>query len=721
METLYTFFATAPRGIEQMLADELRGLGAAQVKDTRAGVSFAGPLEIGYRACLWSRLASRVLMPLAHFEAADPEALYAGVDAIDWSLHLEPEGTLAVDANVAASGINHSQFAALKVKDAIVDQFRQRCGVRPGIDLERPNIRVNLYLYKDQATLSLDLSGESLHRRGYREEARLAPMKENLAAAILVRAGWPDVAAAGGTLVDPMCGSGTLPLEAALMAGDVAPGLLREYFGFLGWRGHDEALWQRLRAEAFKRREAGLSKIPVIIGFDAAPGAVHAALTNAKNAGLQDRVHFEKRELAAMAPPAGKQVRTGLVIANPPYGERLGDVNELHPVYACLGEGLKAHFAGWQAAVFTGNPELGRNLGLRARKTHPFFNGALECKLLRFEIDPRYYYGADAEAHQVRIEDEPLSPGAEMFANRLRKNLKTLGRWARKEGVSCYRVFDADMPEYAVAVDIYEDWVHVSEYEAPKTIDPTQAGIRFRDVLTALPQVLQVPRDRIFSKVRRRQKGSAQYRKLSESGNFHTVSEGNCRFLVNFTDYLDTGLFLDHRLTRHMIQNMAADKRFLNLFAYTGTATVHAAMGGARSTTTVDMSKTYLGWAQKNLALNGFSGRAHEFIQADCLKWIKAESRTFDLIFLDPPTFSNSKSMTASFDVQRDHVALLGAASRLLAPGGVLVFSNNNRRFRMEREALPDLDIEEITAQTIPQDFARNPRIHNCLKITRRK
>lgn len=707
------FFATTPRGIEPLLTEELAGLGVREVRPGRAGVFFRGPLEAGYRACLWSRLASRVLLTLASFPAPTPEDLYAGVRTIDWPEHLDAEGTLAVDGQVAGSRITHSRFAALKVKDAVVDRFREAMGIRPSVDPARPDVRLNVYVHRDRATLSLDLSGESLHRRGYREEKVLAPLKENLAAAILWRAGWPETAAGGGSLVDPMCGSGTLPIEAALAAADIAPGLLRSYFGFLGWRRHDPALWLSLIEEARRRRAEGLARLPAIFGFDADPGAIRIAWANLERAGLVGHVHFERRELSSLKTPPG--ARPGLVVANPPYGERLGEEGELASLYRELGRSLREQFSGWRAAVFTGNPALGARLGLPVRHADTLYNGPLECRLLHLEMpreesDRRDAGGAPAV---------PLSPGAQMFANRLRKNLRTLGRWAQREGIRCYRLYDRDLPEYAVAIDLYDTWLHVQEYEAPVRIDPALAEARLQEVMMVLPQVLAVPAERLFLKVRRRQKGRSQYRKMASREELHEVREGNCRFLVNFTDYLDTGLFLDHRLTRQKIEEMAAGRRFLNLFAYTGTATVHAAMGGAVSTVSVDLSRTYLDWARRNLALNGFAGPEHRLVQADCLQWLAEEKGRYDLIFLDPPTFSTSKRMAKTFDVQRDHVSLLQKTAALLASGGVLIFSTNNRHFRLDREALPDLAVEEITRQTMSRDFARNPRIHHCWRITR--
>jgi 23S rRNA (guanine2445-N2)-methyltransferase / 23S rRNA (guanine2069-N7)-methyltransferase len=727
------FFATAPLGIELLLAQELRELGIPEVAEARAGVSFGGGLSAAYTACLWSRLANRVLMPIAQFPAATGEELYGGVRLVDWGLHMEPESTLAVDFAASRSAITHTLFGAQKVKDAIVDHFRNESGTRPSVDLARPDLRVNVYLDRDQATLSIDLSGDSLHKRGYRLEGGKAPLKENLAAAILLRAGWPAVAAAGGQLIDPMCGSGTLPIEAALMAADFAPGLLRSWFGFLGWRGHDANLWLERLAEADRRSEVGLKRLPLIVGYDVDRRAVHTALGNVDRAGLRGLVHIERKSVEEVRP----RQESGLLVVNPPYGERLGDEQTLVPLYMALGETMREHFKGWRASVFTGNPELAFKVGIRASKQYALYNGALECKLFNFEVaDGRFFTPhegeppTEAERHRRQLfrkarSVDLASGGAEMFANRLRKNLKNLGRWARQSETSCYRLYDADLPEYAVAVDLYQGeklWVHVQEYEAPMTVDPVKAETRLIETLAGIPAVLEIPPEQVFLKVRRRQKGSAQYEKQSETGHFHTVEEGGLSFQVNFEDYLDTGLFLDHRLTRSLIRERAKGRSFLNLFAYTGTATVYAASGGASSTTTVDMSRTYLDWAARNLALNGFRGDRHELIQADCIEWLQdaVESNwRYDLIFLDPPTFSTSKRMKYTLDIQRDHVDLIRDCLELLTPDGVLVFSTNHRKFRLDGAALADCKVEDITRQTLPKDFERNPRIHYGWLISR--
>lgn len=708
-----TFIATAPEGIEPLLVAELAALGATTTKTVRGGVRFQGSLELAYRACLWSRTASRVLLPLAEFPVAEVEALYAGIHALPWEEHLVPAGTLAVEFTGTGSGIDHSHYGAQRVKDAIVDRFREQCGQRPNVNRDQPDLRIHVLLRDGQATVSLDLSGDSLHRRGYREATVIAPLKETLAAALLLKSGWPEMAAAGGPLLDPLCGSGTLAIEAAWIAGDHAPGLLRERWGFSGWLGHVPALWKRLLAEAQERSKTRRAWIPLILASDHDPRAVRAALTNAHRAGVVDLIRIERREFSAIKPQPGP---SGLLIANPPYGERLGTTEDLSEFYAQFGEVLRTRFVGWRAALFTGNPELGKRMGLRAEKVHSFHNGPLDCRLLRFRVEPEFFVDRAAadQRSRNRALKQAVAGGAEGFVNRLHKNLRHLSRWATREGVSCYRLYDADLPEYAVAIDRYEQWLHVQEYAPPATVDAERARERLEQVMAALPAALELPAENVFLKVRQRQRGPSQYQKQAQQGQFHEVHEGPARFLVNFTDYLDTGLFLDHRLTRQRLGEMANGRRFLNLFGYTGAATVYAALGGAISTTTVDLSATYLDWARRNLALNGISGPQHPLIQADCRQWLVWVRERYGLIFVDPPTFSNSKRLERDFDVQRDHVELLRQALRLLTPDGTLVFSTNHRRFRLDRESLAEVQIEDWSRQTLPPDFARDPKIHQC-------
>ncbi|NLC71161.1 MAG: bifunctional 23S rRNA (guanine(2069)-N(7))-methyltransferase RlmK/23S rRNA (guanine(2445)-N(2))-methyltransferase RlmL [Desulfuromonadaceae bacterium] len=700
------FFATAAKGLEKALAEELKNLGAASVRTETGGAAFAGSLETAYRACLWSRLASRILLPLTVFQATTPDQLYQGIRAIDWDRHLDPDGTLAVDCAIFRSRIKHSHFAALKAKDAIVDQFRERWGKRPSVATEQPGLRINLYLRCNRLTVSLDLSGDSLHRRGYRDQKVTAPLKENLAAALLILNNWQQTAVEGGILVDPMCGSGTIPIEAALMVTDTAPGLLRPYFGFLGWKGHDAALWSRLLDEAKGRRRIKDRGKERIFAYDKSREAIAAAQCNARAAGVAEVIRFRQSDITALPSPPPVPEGRGLLVVNPPYGERLAHGDDLKELYRQLGEQLRYHFPGWRLGLLTSSGALARELSLPLESTVPLYNGAIECAL----------YGYRVPAAPVAV-GTPAAP-SEMLANRLLKNLRRLKRWAEREKISCFRLYDADIPEYAAAIDLYQGWVHVQEYDPPPSVDPEKARYRLEEIVATLPAALDCPPERILVKKRQRQKGGDQYRKLDDRNQFIAVEEGKCRFLVNLSDYLDTGLFLDHRPTRRLIGEMSEGKRFLNLFGYTGTASVCAAAGGAAATVTVDASKTYLDWARRNFALNDLDLPRHEFVQEDCLEWLSGQTRRFDLIFVDPPTFSNSKERQEDFFVQRDYLPLLKEACRLLERDGTLIFSTNFRRFKLDPGHFPGFEITDITAATIPADFSRKARIHRCWRFT---
>jgi 23S rRNA (guanine2445-N2)-methyltransferase / 23S rRNA (guanine2069-N7)-methyltransferase len=706
---LNNFFATCPKGLEYLLRDELIALGGTDVHESLAGVRFSGSLETAYRACLWSRLASRILLPIAEFDAASDDALYAGVQAIDWSEHLAPHATLAVDANTAQSKLAHSQFLAQRVKDAVVDQFRQRGQERPAVDTEEPDVRINLRLRRDRATLSIDLAGAPLHRRGWREQQGEAPLKENLAAAMLLRAGWPAMYEQGGALLDPMCGSGTLLIEGALMVADVAPGLRRSYYGFLGWKQHDIALWKSLLDEARKRADAGLPALRAcFFGSDADPRMVQTAKRNAQEAGVAGFFTLDRHDALHVAPPPG--VAQGLVITNPPYGERLGDRESMPKLYRMLGEALRDRFTGWRAAILAGDAELGRATTLRPEKKYALYNGALETVLLIFELHAR---------DDTPREKAPLSPGAQMLKNRLEKNVRHLRKRLERESIHAWRAYDQDLPEYAAAIDVYRDtagstYLHIQEYRAPADVPVEVSRTRMREIARVAGEVFETPRARIALKTRERGKGGSKYGQFDQRGEFIEVEEGGLTFQVNLHDYLDTGLFLDHRLVRAKLRELAAGRRMLNLFAYTATASVYAAAGNARDTTSVDLSATYLEWASRNLALNGFSGAKHRLVQSDATSFLKHAREHFGLIYVDPPTFSNSKR-AEDFDVQRDHVALLLACAERLTHDGIIVFSNNFRRFTLDHTALEErLVIENWGAGSIPFDFSRRANIHDC-------
>ena len=723
------YLVSAPRGLADLLARELSALGAQAVRERSNGVSCSGPLEVGYRACLWSRVANRVFLELARFEARDAAEFLTRVRELDWAAQLPPGATLACDFTGRHPTITHTHYGALQLKDGIVDAMREATGARPDIELERPAVRVHAHTRGAAITLAIDLSGESLHRRAYRGASGEAPLKENVAAGVLLRAGWPESAGTGAQFLDPLCGSGTFCIEAALIAADRAPGLTREYFGFLGWRGHDASLWAQLVAEAEARAAAGAGTRARIRGQDRDAVAIRSARANAERAGVAALVHFEVGALSAAAPePATHDAPPGLLATNPPYGVRLEDRDAARETHRELGAVLKARFQGWNAAILTGASGLGMELGLRAYRTHTLWNGGIECRLLRIRVEAGSERAPGTLGRGVaHLKD---TPGARMFANRLAKNLKRLRSWAARDGVSCYRLYDADMPEYAFAIDRYRtvepeaDWLYVQEYAAPAEIEEEAVRRRRGEVLASLPEVTAVPAERIRVRTRRRTARGTQYEKLDELARFHIVSEGGLRFQVNFDDYLDTGLFLDHRLTRARLRDAARGARFLNLFAYTGTASVYAAAGGASSSISVDLSRTYLGWAQRNLALNGLGGREHALVQADCRPWLEQAALAtprFDLVFLDPPTFSNSKRMEGVLDVARDHAGLIDACARVLARDGLIVFSTNAQRFVLDARLEEHYDVRDVSAATLPKDFERNPRIHRCFELRPRR
>ncbi|MEQ9866350.1 bifunctional 23S rRNA (guanine(2069)-N(7))-methyltransferase RlmK/23S rRNA (guanine(2445)-N(2))-methyltransferase RlmL [Pectobacterium aroidearum] len=695
-------FASTARGLEELLKSELESLGAQSCTVVQGGVHFEGDNRLLYRSLLWSRLASRILLPLNEFKVHSDLDLYLGVQAIDWSTIFSIDKTFAVHFTGTNEDIRNSQYGALKVKDAIVDSFTRKTGQRPDVAKQQPDIRVNVFLQRDTASVSLDLSGEGLHQRGYRDLAGLAPLKENLAAAIVLRSGWQN----GTPLVDPMCGSGTLLIEAAMMAADRAPGLHRTHWGFNAWLKHDAELWREVTAEAQLRARQGLQATTSrFFGSDNDRRVIDIAKANARRAGVAELISFGVKDAAQLQNPLPEGPK-GTVISNPPYGERLESEPALIALHNMLGRKMKSDFGGWQLSLFSASPELLSCLQLRAERQFKAKNGPLDCVQKNYQL--------------AETQSESAGQIAEDFANRLRKNLRKLDKWAKQQGIECYRLYDADLPEYNVAVDRYGSWVVVQEYAPPKTVDAQKARQRLFDVINATLSVLELPSNRLVLKTRERQKGKNQYEKLAQKGDFLLMEEFGAKLWVNLTDYLDTGLFLDHRIARKMLGEMSRGKDFLNLFAYTGTASVHAGLGGARSTTTVDMSRTYLEWAEKNLRVNGLTGRQHRLIQADCLSWLHNANEQFDVIFIDPPTFSNSKRMEESFDVQRDHLALMKDLKRLLRRGGTIMFSNNKRGFQMDSAGLTALGLnaKEITAQTQSQDFARNRQIHNCWLLT---
>ena len=776
------FFASCLVGVEQALAAELKRLRVRHVRPLHGGVAFFGCPIDAERVCLWSRVASRVTAVVGRVNAGDADLMYAGAYDLPWEEVVAPGAKLAVRAHGINPELRNTQFTALKVKDAICDALRSRTGARPDIDADNPDALIEVRVRENRATITFDVSGESLHRRSYfdAKDEGDAVLSCAHAAALLETVGAPEKLRAGWCLVDPACLVDFTLCEAAGIAADQAPGLLRERWGFNGWAMHDEKAWEDALADADERFEAGLSQLMReckvsdsaslpnpdrvrIAGLAPSRGSVARARRHLRNARLSAFVRIEcstdqdfGEDLAIVARTAKRRHGAAVLVCHVSAADSSED--EAYAMFrasrfmSAVRHALPGSVFGLVddrgvSSRFNDKPSFDERVGSGRIETRmQVFQEASSCQVELRLPNPEGGPDIPVEVNEAK---------SEQFAARLRKVARERRKWAQAEGVSCYRVYDADLPEYNAAIDVYEGagvdegatFVHIAEYQAPSSVDTLTARRRFEDLLVLTPAVLGVRPGFVYSKVRSRSRGGSQYRDAGKRSFVTHTTEAGLLFEIDLAGYLDTGLFLDHRITRRIVGEMARGKRFLNLFAYTGAATVHAAAGGAESTTTVDLSQTYLDWAQRNMRLNGFrcegapvdgrrgsrdgrtSGRErraeHEFVRADVMPWIvdaRRQGRQFDLIFVDPPTFSNSKAMgRRTWDVQRDHVELLVGVSRLLARGGEAVFSCNLRSFKPDYDELTRLGVEltEITQDTIPHDFERKARIHRCYLLRR--
>jgi 23S rRNA (guanine2445-N2)-methyltransferase / 23S rRNA (guanine2069-N7)-methyltransferase len=704
---MHNFIVTAAKGLDELLKleiAELLSIPSEKIQDfarVQPGqVSFEADLRDAYKICLSSRLANRVLIVLNRGSASNAEELYELAAKIDWPQQFGANSTFAVQFVGVSQAINNTQFGALKVKDAIVDSFVEDGQARPNVERQSPDVQVHVRLRRESAAICIDLSGTSLHRRGYREASGEAPLKEQLAAAILYRSGWHKNT--DKALLDPMCGSGTIAIEGAMIAANIPPNLDRDVWGFDYWYGH--------KAKEFSEVKQALSlqqKTPEcpIYAFDISTKVLDVAMINAENAGVESYIQFKQCD----AVHTTVEEKVGYIVSNPPYGERLDDYVGLLPLYSQFGSHLKANFANWNVALLSSNDSLLKALKLRAYKRFKLFNGKLETQLACYKLTEDNLQSFDAK------------PNEDEFSNRLSKNVNRLKSWRKRSNTNAYRIYDADLPNYNFAIDCYADWVIVQEYAPPKTIPEVVAQERLAKAILHIPHILQVDKKKIVLKVRKKQEGKNQYQKVDAKQTLIKVEENQATFLINPSDYLDVGLFLDHRLTRQRFAGECRNKHVLNLFCYTGSVSVHAALQGAKSITSVDMSNTYIQWAKDNFAVNNLHG-AYEFIQADCLTWLSrcATAQKFDVMFIDPPSFSNSKRMDNDWDVQRDHVSLLSDAKEMLAKSGKIYFSNNLRSFKLKQDEVEALGftVANISAQTIDEDFKRNQKIHHCWILT---
>ena len=847
---LHEFYASCPEGFETALADELRGMGLRQVRPLKGRVAFAGSPADAERACLWSRLASRIFVVLGRFTCANADDLYEATRSIAWERILRAGATIAVTARGTNDELRNSHFAALRVKDALCDRMLEVEGRRPNVDTDDPDARISLTLRGNRASIQLDLSGDPLFKRLPREATRTHAahvLRPDYAALACAQGNWQEIcsaaltntkdamrdedavapadgdvppdgsALAGSTaerptptlpvMIDACCAGGGVVLEAASILADRAPGLERRNWGFQSWSEHDAATWRELLNEADRRAELAKGRVARIVATDPSGDAVACARRILKAAGLADRVIFAQPDLdkisrkLMMSACCGGEPR-GLVFldttetAISKMSRVLDLATSLH-AGACGADPVRAMLSTMPTVALTRDDLLIRTLGEPARSLRVMPNNE-EAELAIFSAANGAISAGEgnvAAEGSTPAEDavessvapssattlidlgdgKPcpvLIPESEQFARRLRKVAKLRRKWAQREGVTCYRVYDADLPDYSAAIDLYEGsaatpgrWLVIAEYAAPREVDPSLAEARLLDILTLAPRILQVDSDNVFAKARIRSRGGSQYGKQTggtspssqhgeggkpRGGHGSTASnrpsqgagsgtpsdirtrrlplieEGGLTFAVNFNDYLDTGIFLDHRITRGLVREHARGKRFfLNLFAYTGTATCYAADAGVEETVTVDLSNTYLDWAERNMEQNGFVGPDHHYVRADVMSWIRDMRQTrnrWDLIFCDPPTFSNSSKMgRRTWDVQRDHVELLVGLSRLLSREGEAIFSCNLRTFRPDIEELARAGVvlTDITDETIPEDFARNKKIHHCYLVKR--
>lgn len=846
----HEFYASCPEGFETALADELRGMGLRQVRPLKGRVAFAGSPADAERACLWSRLASRIFVVLGRFACTDAEDLYEATRSIAWERILRAGATIAVTARGTNDELRNSHFAALRVKDALCDRMLEVEGRRPNVDTDDPDARISLTLRGNRASIQLDLSGDPLFKRLPREATRTHAahvLRPDYAALACAQGNWQETcsaaltntkdamgdedtaasadgsvpangsALAGSTverptptlpvLIDACCAGGGVVLEAASILADRAPGLERRNWGFQSWSEHDAATWRELLNEADRRAELAKGRVARIVATDPFGDAVACARRILKAAGLADRVIFAQPDLDKIS----RKLMMPACCGGEPRGFVFLDTTEtaiskmsrvldlatsLH-AGACGADPVRTMLSTMPTVALTRDDLLIRTLGEPARSLRVMPNNE-EAELAVFSAANGAISAGEGnvaaedsmpaeDAVESSVAPSPattlidlgdgkpcpvLIPESEQFARRLRKVAKLRRKWAQREGVTCYRVYDADLPDYSAAIDLYEGsattpgrWLVIAEYAAPREVDPSLAEARLLDILTLAPRILQVEPDNVFAKARIRSRGGSQYGKqaggTSPSGQhgkggkprggrggsasnrpsqgagsgtpsdirtrrLPLIEEGGLTFAVNFNDYLDTGIFLDHRITRGLVREHARGKRFfLNLFAYTGTATCYAADAGVEETVTVDLSNTYLDWAERNMEQNGFVGPDHHYVRADVMSWIRDMRQTrnrWDLIFCDPPTFSNSSKMgRRTWDVQRDHVELLVGLSRLLSREGEAIFSCNLRTFRPDIEELARAGVvlTDITDETIPEDFARNKKIHHCYLVKR--
>ena len=744
---LIPLIATTAFGLEAIVKRELAALGYDGRVVGPGWIEFEGGPDAICRANLWLRTADRVLVRVARFPAADFDALFEGTKALPWERWIPADGQFPVNGRSIRSQLSSVPACQRAVKRAIVDRLLS--GHHTTTLVETAAVyKVEIGLLQDEATLTIDTTGPSLHKRGYRQAASRAPLKETLAAALVTLSFWrPE-----RPLWDPFCGSGTISIEAALMGRNIAPGSRRSFVSE-GWPLVPSEIWHNAREEARDLVREPFNERLMSTDFDGR--VLQFARTNAEHAGVAELIHFQQREFRDIS----SKRQHGCVIMNPPYGERLGDQREHESLYRSMPKILR-RLATWSHFVLTSYPNFEQLIQREADRRRKLYNGRIECTYYQFhgprpgekisrddvaivsdsaEVDGLHDGNLAGEVGQQRAPSAPVSQitrgevkpvfgglnnkareQAELFRRRLVKRARHLRRWPGKQAIHCFRLYERDIPEIPLVVDRLEDHLHITEYERPHDRDLAQHADWLDLMCQTAGEALEVSKTKVFLKRRQRPSSGQQYSRLGEAGYELVIREGGIRLLLNLSDYVDTGLFLDHRITRSMVRDEVLKRRFLNLFAYTGSFTVYAADGGARQTTTVDTSRNYLDWAQRNLALNRLNSEQHQFVRYDARKYLRElpPSVEFDVVVADPPTFSNRKGEEEYWAVQDHHVELLQLIGCHLTNQGIVYFSTNFRRFKLDEPALPEFAIREISTQTVPPDF-RNRRIHRCWRMVK--
>ncbi len=746
--------ATSTMGLEAVVSRELTQLGYENRIVGLGRVAFSADEVAICHANLWLRTSGRVLLKMGAFQATDFGQLFDQTYDLPWERWIPPDGAFPVDGRSLKSQLSSVPACQRMVKKAIAERLLKAHN-RPQLAESGATYQVEVTILKDEATLTIDTSGSGLHKRGYRPLVGQAPLRETLAAGLILLSFWKPER----PFLDPFCGTGTIPIEAAMIGRNRAPGLSRR-FAAEDWPTLPASLWNNTRQQARDRALPGLEER--IVGSDVDPRALDLARYHAGLAGVADDIDFQQRDFHDLS----SERQFGCLVTNPPYAERMGTTAEVDELYRDMPDVLR-RLKTWSIFVFTGYPDFETLVGQKADRRRKLYNSRIECIYYQFhgprptdehreptarttpqargvspaftpcatDVSPvRMPEQGNLTEHGPRATQEENAPAlqafggvtakgkeqAEIFHNRLVKRARHLRRWPRKQGITCYRLYERDEPQVPLVVDRYEDCLHITEYERPHDRSPAEHADWLDLMARTAADALEVDSSKVFLKRRQRQRGTRQHERLGDENRVFVVHEGGLKFQVNLSDYVDTGLFLDHRITRSMVRDEAQGRRFLNLFGYTGAFTVYAAAGGAESTVTVDLSNTYLQWARQNLALNNLDGPAHHFVRNDAMEYLDQlpMEPCFDLAVVDPPTFSNSKRTEGIWEVQWGHVALLNAVFPRIAPGGVVYFSTNFRRFKLAEGELEGVTVREISRQTVPPDF-RNRRIHRCWRMVR--